>query len=100
MKELIEALQDYHTRTQGMARIPEFVGRLKDIKNLSDYVNNQLSQDQLEGKEPILSVIRPDESSPVRFDLYWNSKAKQLDVDWDDANPYKKQRVAVIGVDY
>ncbi|HLD40522.1 MAG TPA: hypothetical protein VJB13_05290 [Candidatus Nanoarchaeia archaeon] len=86
--QLYAALQEYHTVTKSMARIPEFVGRLQATDNLVSYVTNELDLDQCEGRKPVLSVIR-NEESPVRLDLYWNPTSKQLDLDWDDADPYK-----------
>jgi hypothetical protein len=88
MEKLKEALEDYVTRTEGMARIPEFVSRIKEIDDISSFVMESLSGDQIKGRTPIFYHLRK-ETSPVRLDLYWNSVTEVLELDWDDANPYK-----------
>jgi len=68
----------------------KLVREIPDTNNdLSNYVAN-LTPEQLAGRIPVISILdNPNQMTRVRLDLYWCPSTKELDFDWDDANPHK-----------
>jgi hypothetical protein len=83
MQKLEEALRNYafaQDDQEGQPeRIPLFVTVLRSISDLADYVENNMSADQKDGVEPIVSIIhRSGGIVPVSIGLYWNNKNESL----------------------
>ena len=90
MEKIVQALNDYKNQVFEESSVSKLIRKLERLGDLSDYVSN-LPSNKREGMSPIVSIIDDTiVNSPVRLDLYWNPKTRELECDWDDANPYRE----------
>ena len=90
MEKLVETLKNYKTIGAQFPPVPALVRSIETVGDLAVYTSSRLSEDQQQGRRPIISVLdRPEGLTPVRLDLYWNPQTEELIFDWDDSHPYE-----------